>query len=118
MHLAPTTAEAKARSEAGIMSYFKTIADMRVDYTEWLTRRGDELPARLKTAAGAIVNFETICSRHAVVGDSEATVHALKELGQKTGATHFLTWHNIGSVPHAAVKESMEQFAREVMPQL
>jgi len=118
MHLAPTTAEAKARSEAGIMSYFKTIADMRVDYTEWLTRRGDELPARLKTAAGTIVNFETICSRHAVVGDSEVTAHALKELGQKTGATHFLTWHNIGSVPHAAVKESMEQFAREVMPQL
>ncbi len=118
MHLAPTTAEAKARSEAGIMSYFKTIADMRVDYTEWLTRRGDELPARLNTAAGTIVNFETICSRHAVVGDSEVTAHALKELGQKTGATHFLTWHNIGSVPHAAVKESMEQFAREVMPQL
>ena len=29
MHLAPTTAEAKARAEAGIMSYFKTIADMR-----------------------------------------------------------------------------------------
>ena len=118
MHLAPTTAEAKARSEAGIMSYFKTIADMRVDYTEWLTRRGDELPARLKTAAGAIVNFETICARHAVVGDSKATVQALKELSQKTGATHFLTWHNIGSVPHAVVKESMEQFAREVMPQL
>ena len=118
MHLAPRVAEAKARSEAGIMSYFKTIADMRVDYTEWLTRRGDQLPARLRTAAGAIVNFETICSRHAVVGDSEATVQALKDLSQKTGATHFLTWHNIGSVPHSLVKESMEQFAREVMPQL
>jgi alkanesulfonate monooxygenase SsuD/methylene tetrahydromethanopterin reductase-like flavin-dependent oxidoreductase (luciferase family) len=118
MHLAPTKAEAKARSKAGIMSYFKTIADMRVDYTEWLTRRGDELPARLKTAAGAIVDFETICSRHAVVGDSEATVRALKDLAQKNGATHFLTWHNIGSVPHSLVKESMEQFAREVMPQL
>lgn len=118
IHLAPTTAEAKARSEAGIMSYFKTIADMRVDYTEWLTRRGDKLPARLKTAAGAIVNFETICARHAIVGDSEATVQALKELSQKTGATHFLTWHNIGSVPHPLVRESMEQFAREVMPQL
>ena len=117
-HLAPTTAEAKARSEAGIMSYFKTIADMRVDYTDWLTRRGDDLPARLKTAAGAIVNFETICCRHAVIGDSEATVQALRDLSQKTGATHFLTWHNIGSVPDPLVRESMEQFAREVMPQL
>jgi alkanesulfonate monooxygenase SsuD/methylene tetrahydromethanopterin reductase-like flavin-dependent oxidoreductase (luciferase family) len=64
------------------------------------------------------VNFETICSRHAVIGDSEATAQALKELSQKTGATHFLTWHNIGSVPHSLVKESMEQFAREVMPRL
>ena len=118
MHLAPTTAEAKARSEAGIMSYFKTIADMRVDYTDWLTRRGDELPARLKTAAGATVDFATICSRHAVIGSSEVGVQALRDLSQKTGATHFLTWHNIGGVPHPLVGESMEQFAREVMPQL
>jgi hypothetical protein len=54
-----TTAEAKARSEAGVMSYFKTILDMRLDYTDWLTRRGAELPARLKTPAGAMVGFET-----------------------------------------------------------
>jgi alkanesulfonate monooxygenase SsuD/methylene tetrahydromethanopterin reductase-like flavin-dependent oxidoreductase (luciferase family) len=118
LHLASTTAEAKARSEAGVMSYFKTIADMRVDYTAWLTRRGDELPARLKTAAGTTVNFETICSRHAVIANSEVAAQALREWSQNTGATHFLTWHNIGSVPHALVKESMEQFAREVMPQL
>ena len=116
MHLAPTTAEAKARSEAGIMSYFKTILDMRLDYTDWLIQRGDELPTRLKTAAGTQVDFETICSRHAVVGDSQAAANALKDLSHNTGATHFLTWHNIGSVPHSLVKESMEQFAREVMP--
>jgi len=118
MHLAGTTAEAKSRSEAGIMSYFKTILDMRVDYTEWLIRRGDELPARLKTAAGTQVDFETICERHAVIGDSEAALQSLRNLSQKTGATHFLTWHNIGSVPHALVKQSMEQFAAEVMPKL
>ncbi|HEY7319277.1 MAG TPA: LLM class flavin-dependent oxidoreductase [Candidatus Binatia bacterium] len=118
VHLARTTAEAKARSEDGVMSYFKTIADMRVDYTAWLTRRGDELPARLKTAAGAVVNFETVCSRHAVIGDSEVATAALREWSRRTGASHFLTWHNIGSVPHVLVKESMEQFAREVMPRL
>ena len=118
MHLAPITAEAKARSEAGVMSYFKTILDMRLDYTDWLIRRGDELPTRLKAAAGTQVDFETICQRHAVIGDSQAAVQALKDLSQKTGATHFLTWHNIGSVPHPLVKESMEQFAAEVMPKL
>ena len=40
MHLAKTTAEAKARSEAGVMSYFKTILDLRLDYTDWLNWRG------------------------------------------------------------------------------
>src|SRR5688500_5524708 len=70
MHLASTTAQAKARSEAGIMSYFKTITDMRIDYTAWLTRRGVELPTRLRTAAGAQVAFETVCEKHAVIGDS------------------------------------------------
>ena len=37
---------------------------------------------------------------------------------QKTRATNLLTWFNIGTVPHAAVKEAMEQFAVEVMPEL
>ena len=118
MHLAATTAAARARAEAGIMSYFKTILDMRLDYTDWLTRRGDELPARLRTAAGTQVTFDTICARHAVIGDSKAAVDALKELSRQTGATNMLTWFNIGTVPHGLVKESMQQFAAEVMPKL
>jgi alkanesulfonate monooxygenase SsuD/methylene tetrahydromethanopterin reductase-like flavin-dependent oxidoreductase (luciferase family) len=118
MHLARGTAEAKARSEAGVMSYFKTITDMRVDYTAWLTRRGVELPARLRTAAGAQVAFDTVCEKHAVIGDSRLAVEKIKELTQKTGATNLLTWFNIGTVPHAAVKESMQQFATEVMPKV
>lgn len=118
MHLAPTTAEAKSRSEAGIMSYFKTILDMRVDYTAWLTRRGVELPARLRTAAGAQVAFETVCEKHAVVGDSNVAAAKIKELTAQTGASQVLAWFNIGTVPHAAAKASMEQFAREVMPKL
>src|SRR5262249_49573015 len=69
MHLAHTTAEARARSEAGVMSYFKTIADMRIDYTDWLMRRGDELPTRLKRGAGAMVDFSTVYSRPARCGD-------------------------------------------------
>jgi alkanesulfonate monooxygenase SsuD/methylene tetrahydromethanopterin reductase-like flavin-dependent oxidoreductase (luciferase family) len=118
MHLAKTTAEAKARSEAGVTSYFKTILDMRLDYTDWLTRRGAELPARLKTAAGAMVGFETVCEKHAVIGGSQFAIDKITELAQKTGASQLLTWFNIGTVPHAAVKESMQQFATEVMPKL
>jgi alkanesulfonate monooxygenase SsuD/methylene tetrahydromethanopterin reductase-like flavin-dependent oxidoreductase (luciferase family) len=118
MHLARTTAEAKARSEAGVMSYFKTILDLRLDYTDWLNRRGVELPARLRTAAGAMVDFDTVCEKHAVIGDSHFAIEKITELAKKTGATQLLTWFNIGTVPHAAVKESMQQFAEEVMPKI
>jgi alkanesulfonate monooxygenase SsuD/methylene tetrahydromethanopterin reductase-like flavin-dependent oxidoreductase (luciferase family) len=118
MHLAKTTAEAQSRSEAGVMSYFKTILDLRLDYTDWLSRRGVELPARLRTAAGSMVGFDTVCEKHAVIGDSNLAVEKLKELTQRTGATNLLTWFNIGTVPHAAVKAAMEQFASEVMPKL
>jgi alkanesulfonate monooxygenase SsuD/methylene tetrahydromethanopterin reductase-like flavin-dependent oxidoreductase (luciferase family) len=118
MHLANTTAGARARAEAGIMSYFKTISDLRVDYTDWLNRRGLELPSRLRTAAGATVSYEMVCERHAVVGDSASAVESLRKLIKRTAAGHILLWMNIGSIPHAFVKESMEQFAAEVMPKL
>jgi alkanesulfonate monooxygenase SsuD/methylene tetrahydromethanopterin reductase-like flavin-dependent oxidoreductase (luciferase family) len=65
-----------------------------------------------------LVSFETICERHAVIGDSATAIETLNNLAQKTGATQLLTWFNIGTVPHALVKESMEQFAAEVMPNL
>src|SRR5262245_2016051 len=118
MHIAKTTAEAKARSQEGVMSYFKTILDLRLDYTDWLNRRGVELPARLKTAAGAMVGFDTVCEKHAVIGDAALAVAKIGELVNKTGATQLLTWFNIGTVPHAAVKESMELFAEKVMPRI
>jgi alkanesulfonate monooxygenase SsuD/methylene tetrahydromethanopterin reductase-like flavin-dependent oxidoreductase (luciferase family) len=118
MHLAQTIAEAESRSEAGVMSYFQTILDLRLDYTDWLTGRGVELPARLRTAAGSMVGFDTVCEKHAVIGDSNLAVEKLRELTRKTGATNLLTWFNIGTVPHAAVKASMDQFAKEVMPKL
>jgi len=118
VHVAATTGDAKARCESGIMSYFKTIADMRSDYTDWLVRRGEELPARLRTAAGQPVTFTTVCSQHAIVGNSEAAIAAFQRLASDTGANHFLTWFNIGTVPHHSIVESMQQFASEIMPQL
>jgi hypothetical protein len=90
---------------------------MRSGYIEWLTRRGVELPARLgRSGAGLPVTYETVCSEHAVVGDGQFAIHRLQELARKTGAAHFLIWMNIGAVPHSLVKESMVQFAEEVMP--
>jgi alkanesulfonate monooxygenase SsuD/methylene tetrahydromethanopterin reductase-like flavin-dependent oxidoreductase (luciferase family) len=116
MHVAKTTADARARAQAGVTSYFKTILDLRLDYTDWLVRRGEELPPRLKTAAGAVVGYDVVCEKHAVIGDSKFAIEKLKELQEKTGATQILAWFNIGTLPHAQVKESMQQFADEVMP--
>ena len=118
MHLAANTTEAKNRSEAGVMSYFKTILDLRLDYTDWLNRRGVELPARLRTAAGTQVSFETICEKHAVIGDGEFAVDKIQKLAQETGARHLLAWFNIGTVPHALVTDSMQRFSKDVMPKL
>ncbi|HEU4343769.1 MAG TPA: LLM class flavin-dependent oxidoreductase [Candidatus Binatia bacterium] len=117
IHLANSKLEARARAEEGIMSYFKTIADMRRQYIEWRTRRGEELPERLgRSGAGLPVTYETVCAQHAIVGDSEFAQESLIELAKTTGAAHFLLWFNIGSVPHPMVMESMQQFASEVMP--
>lgn len=116
MHIAKTTGEAKARAEGGVMSYFKTILDLRLDYTDWLNRRGVELPARLRTAAGAMVDYDTVCEKHAVIGDAQFAVEKLKSLCERTGATQLLCWFNIGTMPNTDVKDAMQRFADEVMP--
>jgi alkanesulfonate monooxygenase SsuD/methylene tetrahydromethanopterin reductase-like flavin-dependent oxidoreductase (luciferase family) len=118
MHLAGTVTEAKKRAQDGIMSYYKTIREMRKNYIEWLTAQGTPLPSRLlKTAIGEFT-LEQVCGEYAVIGDSDTAVTELKELSAKTGASHILAWMNIGSAPQKFVLEAMEQFAREVMPQI
>jgi alkanesulfonate monooxygenase SsuD/methylene tetrahydromethanopterin reductase-like flavin-dependent oxidoreductase (luciferase family) len=118
MHLARNVDEARERSREGIMSYYRTIGEMRTSYIDWLTARGDPLPPRLlKTATGELT-FERVCAEHAVVGDSASAVEKLRRLAEETRAAHLLVWMNIGSMPHRLVLESMEQFAREVMPRL
>jgi len=118
MHIDETMEQAKARAKDGVMSYFKTILEMRLDYTDWLNRRGVELPARLRTAAGSMVDYETVCEKHAVIGDAPFAVDKLTGLCARTGATHVLCWFNIGSMPNADVKDAMQRFAADVMPHL
>lgn len=118
MHLAESTMAAEKRAREGIMSYYRTIAEMRSGYIDWLNARGSPLPPRLlKTATGELT-FERVCAEHAVVGDSETAATALGELAGKTRAAHILAWMNIGSMPHNLVLQSMERFARDVLPRL
>ncbi len=119
MHVAESVREAQKRAESGIMSYYQTIGDMRRDYLEWIGEKGFAMPGRLgKTASGEGLTFEKVSAEHAVVGDSDAAAAALQQLADETGASHMLAWMNIGSVPHKFVRESMERFAREVMPRI
>jgi len=119
MHLAESGGEARRRSADGIMSYYQTIGDMRKDYIQWIAQKGIAMPGRLsRTAAGEGLTFERVCAEHAVVGDSEGAAAALERLADETGATHILAWMNIGSVPHSFVRQSMERFARDVMPRI
>ncbi|MGN6719463.1 MAG: hypothetical protein ACTHLX_19000, partial [Candidatus Binatia bacterium] len=59
-----------------------------------------------------------VCEKHAVIGDADLVANKIKELASQTGAKHFLAWFNIGTVPHALVKESMERFTKDVIPTL
>ena len=81
-------------------------------------KAADELPARLRTAAGAMVGYDTVCEKHAVIGDAPFAVEKLKALSSRTGATQLLGWFNIGDMPHADVKDAMQRFAADVMPKL
>jgi alkanesulfonate monooxygenase SsuD/methylene tetrahydromethanopterin reductase-like flavin-dependent oxidoreductase (luciferase family) len=119
MHLAKTAEEARQRAADGIMSYYTIIAEVRSTYIDWLNRRGSPLPPRLlKTATGEGLTFERVCTEHAIVGTSDTAVAGLQQLAEKTGADHILVWMNIGSIAHKFVLESMERFAREVMPRV
>lgn len=119
MHLAESVREARRQAESGIMSYYQTIGEMRRDYLQWIAQKGIAMPGRLgKTASGEGLTFEMVCAEHAVVGDSDTVIAALEQLADETGASHILAWMNIGSVPNHSVRESMEQFTREVMPRI
>ncbi|MGH7769746.1 MAG: hypothetical protein ACREQP_20045, partial [Candidatus Binatia bacterium] len=116
MHLAGNVKEAEGRAREGIMGYYRTIGEMRKSYIDWLNGRGAPLPPRLLKTATGDLTFDRVCAEHAVVGNADSVAAALSELAVKTRAAHILAWMNIGSVPHNLVLESMERFARDVMP--
>jgi alkanesulfonate monooxygenase SsuD/methylene tetrahydromethanopterin reductase-like flavin-dependent oxidoreductase (luciferase family) len=118
IHLAQSQTEAQNRAQGGIMSYYKTIREIRTNYIDWLSRQGVAPPSRLSKTTTGDLTLEQVCAEHAIVGDSNTAVAVLKQLADETGATYILAWMNIGNSPHKFVIESMEQFAREVMPRV
>ena len=118
IHLADSQEEARRQGRQGIMDYYRVIAKTRNEYREWLTRRGLDGAKRLPPVPWEGMGFEEICAEHAILNDPEGAVAELEALLDDTQATHLLCWMNIGSMTHDLVLQSMEKFARDVMPAL
>jgi len=117
VHIAETLQEAQARAQTGIMDYYGVIRKVRYNYRDWCVRRGLD-PSRLRRPSWEGITYEQICNEHAVLADADTAVAELRGLAEETGATHILCWMNIGSLSQELVLDSMERFARGVMPHL
>jgi len=117
VHIAETTSTAQERAQTGIMDYYGVIRKVRYDYRDWWVRRGLD-PSRLRRPSWEGITYERICKEHAVLADADTAVQELRSLTEETGATHILCWMNMGSHSQELVLDSMERFARAVMPRL
>jgi alkanesulfonate monooxygenase SsuD/methylene tetrahydromethanopterin reductase-like flavin-dependent oxidoreductase (luciferase family) len=118
LHVAETVEQAQRQARNGIMDYYRVIAQTRSDYRNWLLKRGVDAAQKFPPAPWEGMTFERVCSQHAVLGDSETVVTKLQDLVRENQATHLLCWMNVGSMAHEVVLQSMERFARDVMPRL
>ncbi len=115
VHVAETTALARERARDGFMDYYRVIVEMRADYVRWTEQRG--LDASALTTRD-IMTFERLYTDNGVLADPPTAVAQIRALVAETGATRILCWMNMGSIPHAAVLDSMQRFAAEVAPAL
>jgi len=117
LHVAATTSAAEEHAEAGVMGYYEVIRSTRANYAQWLVDQGKPLPERLRqNAASGGITYGQVCKDFAAIGTAEHVVGRIEELARETGANHILAWMNIGSVPHADIRQSMERFAADALP--
>lgn len=118
MHVAETAGKAREQAQTGFMDYYRVIRETRKDYQNWLARQGIDPSQRLRPASWEGMTFERMCAEHAIIGDPDRAAEEMRLLSQETGATHFLCWMNMGSIPNRLVLESMKSCSREIMPRL
>jgi alkanesulfonate monooxygenase SsuD/methylene tetrahydromethanopterin reductase-like flavin-dependent oxidoreductase (luciferase family) len=117
MHLARSAEEAKARTVDAFGWYFDKVME--------LVPRGAKVPktyeayaemARAYEAAGGFP-IETLQEMGVIVlGDSDEATRRIAEVRDEAGINRISCWFRIGGLEHHKVMDSMEIFAREVMP--
>lgn len=117
MHLAATDAEAKERTKEAFSWYF--------DKVMGLVPHGAKVPATYEAYAEMAAAYDAAGGYPieqlqemgvVVLGDADTASRRIAEVRDDVGINRISCWFRIGGLDHAAVVDSMEIFAREVMP--
>jgi alkanesulfonate monooxygenase SsuD/methylene tetrahydromethanopterin reductase-like flavin-dependent oxidoreductase (luciferase family) len=117
MYTAPTADQARREAEAPFM-WFKKTADAVSAPPQ---RQTDLLPAnfesyRRRFAAEAAFNYSDMVDRVILFGSPEQVAERVEALRQ-SGVTSLILFVNYGGIDSQKVKNSLELFATQVMPQ-
>jgi alkanesulfonate monooxygenase SsuD/methylene tetrahydromethanopterin reductase-like flavin-dependent oxidoreductase (luciferase family) len=115
VHTAVSRAQARREVEGSLKHFFMLLEQRRPDIAA--------LPESYQAFQKAIdklqkISYEEVENLGGVFGDPEYCVERVKALREEFNMNEFICYFNQGGlVDHAAVKRSMELFAREVIPQ-
>ena len=115
VHTAVSRAQARREVEPSLKHFFMLLEQRRPDIAA--------LPESYQAFQKAIdklqkISYEEVENLGGVFGDPEYCVERVKALRDEFNMNEFICYFNQGGlVDHAAVKRSMELFAREVIPQ-
>jgi alkanesulfonate monooxygenase SsuD/methylene tetrahydromethanopterin reductase-like flavin-dependent oxidoreductase (luciferase family) len=117
MYTAPTQEQARREAEAPFM-WFKMTAD---EVSAPPDRRIDLLPAnfenyRRRFATEARFNYQDMVEQVVLFGSPQHVAERVEVLRQ-AGVESLILFVNYGGIESQKVKDSLELFAREVMPQ-
>jgi alkanesulfonate monooxygenase SsuD/methylene tetrahydromethanopterin reductase-like flavin-dependent oxidoreductase (luciferase family) len=92
---------------------------MREPFLQFLEHRAPDLRDYLARTFGPDgLNYDFLTREICIFGDADHCASRFAELRRRTGAGHFLCTFNFITLDHERCVESMEYFARDVMPRL
>jgi alkanesulfonate monooxygenase SsuD/methylene tetrahydromethanopterin reductase-like flavin-dependent oxidoreductase (luciferase family) len=117
IHLANTEAEAKARTKDAFGWYFDKVMQL-VPHGARVPRTYEAYGemARAYEEAGGFPIEQLQDMGVVVLGDAQTAIRRVAEVRDDAGINRISCWFRIGGMEHRKVMDSMEIFAREVMP--